>query len=215
MPHPVVVYTTFMKRVLVFGESITLGCWDTEGGWVERLKREAFRRTVESEGKNKIQVFNLGVPSDTSLKILNRMENEIQARQSDSWGLKIVLSFGINDSRIKDGINQISIENFKNYSNLILQKAKKYTNDIIVVGTPSLGEPKILVKTFEFVDEQVRNYDMALEQLCKNQDIPFVNLRTSFMAVNNDLHVYDKIHLNSAGHELIQQVVRPYLFNTP
>lgn len=26
-------------RVLVFGDSITQGFWDTEGGWVERLRK--------------------------------------------------------------------------------------------------------------------------------------------------------------------------------
>ncbi len=61
-------------RVLIFGDSITYGAWDTEAGWVERLKREAHRQTIQSEGKSKIQILNLGIGGDSSTKILKRMQ---------------------------------------------------------------------------------------------------------------------------------------------
>ncbi|HMI09590.1 MAG TPA: hypothetical protein VK497_04335 [Candidatus Saccharimonadales bacterium] len=72
-------------RILVFGDSIAYESWDTEGGWVERIKRDAHLQTIQSEGMNKRQVINLGIGGNTSTGILKRLQNEIETRHSANW----------------------------------------------------------------------------------------------------------------------------------
>ncbi len=100
-------------RVLIFGDSITYGAWDTEGGWVDRLKRIAHTRTVDSKGQVKLQIINLGIGGDTSTKILKRLSNEIDARKSASWPFVFVFTFCANDERSIQGNVETPIEQFE------------------------------------------------------------------------------------------------------
>jgi lysophospholipase L1-like esterase len=81
-------------RILVFGDSIAYGAWDTAGGWVDRLKSDAHRQTVASRGLRKLQIVNLGIGGDTSTKILKRVPAEIEARFLTGWPLVLVFGFG-------------------------------------------------------------------------------------------------------------------------
>jgi lysophospholipase L1-like esterase len=91
-------------RILVFGDSIAYGAWDTQGGWVERLKCDAHLQTAQSRGANKLQIINLGIGGDTSTKILKRMHDEIVARKDPKWPLALIIGLGINDERFIDGL---------------------------------------------------------------------------------------------------------------
>lgn len=46
-------------RILIFGDSITYGAWDSEGGWADRLKRWAHQHYLANG--TKLQVINLGI----------------------------------------------------------------------------------------------------------------------------------------------------------
>jgi lysophospholipase L1-like esterase len=48
-------------RVLVFGDSIAQGFWDSEGGWVERLRKHYNSLALEDLKSNQQpEIFNLG-----------------------------------------------------------------------------------------------------------------------------------------------------------
>lgn len=198
-----------MIRILVFGESITQGCWDTEGGWVDRLKREAHAKTVASEGATKIQVFNLGISGDTSTKILTRIEGEITARTSEQWQLRVVLCFGVNDSRVTDGVVAVPIEKFRENAREIIAKARRFTNDIIIVGTSPLGKPVVPFKASEYTDASVRTYDDALKEIAETAGIQYIPIRPVFEQETDypTLFSYDSLHLSDAGHALIAKTV--------
>lgn len=118
-------------RILVFGDSIAYGAWDTNGGWVDRLKCIAHEQTVKSKGKNKLQIINLGVGSDTSSKILARLETEIKARYSVNWPLILIFNFGINDERTINNAAETSLKNFKENIVKIIKISNQYTTKII------------------------------------------------------------------------------------
>lgn len=67
-------------RVLVFGASITQGYWDTQGGWVQRLRTHYDKKQIADLTKDNPSVFNLGVSADTTKDILERFEAETKAR---------------------------------------------------------------------------------------------------------------------------------------
>ena len=67
------------KRICVFGASVTKGAWDTEmGGWVNRLRLD-----LEDFKKRKYSVYNLGISGDTTESLLERIDSECKARNSE------------------------------------------------------------------------------------------------------------------------------------
>ena len=199
-------------RVLVFGDSITYGAWDTHGGWVERLKRDAHSTTIASEGTNKVQVINLGVGGDTSSKILARMESEIKARYSASWPFVFVFSYGANDERLVDGKVETPLELFKSNTAKIISIAKQHSSKILFVGVPPIGQQSVDFKGQEYSDDRLKDYEMILKDIVEKAELPFQEIRSVFKIVNDEnLFSYDYIHPNDKGHELIYQTVKPKL----
>lgn len=202
-----------MIRVLVFGDSIAYGGWDTEGGWVERVKKQAHKLTAESSGQTKIQVFNLGIGGDTSRKILARIQNETEARLSKTWGTKIILSFGINDERSKDGIIEVPLEEFQNNVQEIIKIAKSYTDELLIIGNPPIGEDLVDFKTFKYSDKRNKQYDSVLQNCANAANIPFISTRELFDKAGNNLNAYDKLHVSDKGHEIIADAARSFILN--
>jgi lysophospholipase L1-like esterase len=199
-------------RVLVFGDSITYGAWDTDAGWVERLKRDAHKQTVESKGSDKLQIINLGIGGDSSTKILNRMAAEIKARYSASWEFAFIITFGANDERTINGKVETSLEQFESNVQKIIELAKYHSSKIMFLGIPPIGKPTVSFKGQEYSDERVREYEQHMEAIVKASGIPFIPLRPAFEAYGmNKLYSYDSIHPNDEGHKLIAETVRPHL----
>ena len=196
-------------RILVFGDSITYGAWDTEGGWVERLKRIAHTKTISSNGETKIQVINLGIGGDTSNKILKRMPDEIRARESASWEFLLLITYGANDERIRNGSIETSITEFEENTKKIIQYAKKFTKNIIFIGPPPIGKNIVNFKGQEYSDQRIEEYETRLKKILNENFIQFIDLR-SFLNKKqlNSLFAYDYIHLNDEGHRLIAEYVR-------
>ncbi len=199
-------------RLLVFGDSIAYGAWDGEGGWADRLKREAHTRTVASSGRNKMQVINLGVGGDTSRKIVKRLSAEIEARHSASWPFGFVFSFGTNDPRSRDGQVEVPIDEFAANVEKIIVIAKQHTSKIIFIGVPPLGRPVFMFKDQEYSDERIRSYDNRLQDIVQKAGLPFIATRPEFEAHKDEgLFAYDSLHPNDKGHQLIFDIVRPKL----
>ncbi|MDK2899489.1 MAG: acyl-CoA thioesterase [Patescibacteria group bacterium] len=201
-----------MIRTLIFGDSVTYGGWDTEGGWVERIKKQAHKITVNTKGNTKIQVFNLGIGGDTSRKILARIQNEIEARLSKTWGIKIILSFGINDERSKDGIIEVPLNEYQDNIVKIIKIVQSYTKDILIIDNPPIGDDILHFKIFEYSNERIQQYNKVLQDSAKDANIQFISTYELFKKVGKkNLNTYDKLHVNNKGHEIIAHAVKPFI----
>lgn len=199
-------------RILIFGDSITYGAWDTEGGWVERLKRDLHTQVVQSNGIVKRQIFNLGIGGDTSTKILRRMPAEIEARRSAKWPLLLVFTFGANDERFLNGEPEISIEEFTKNTEQIIAIAKHYTDTILFIGSAPLGEQRIDFGGYEYSDERIKEYEQIMRDIVAHADIPFVPIRPIFETARPDtLFSHDGLHPNDKGHRLIAETMQSAL----
>lgn len=198
-------------RVLVFGDSIAYGSWAAYG-WVDLIKREAHRRTVESQGTVRLQIFNLGIGGNSSTKILERMPSEIKNRFSTSRPFVFVFSFGTNDQRMTDGRAETPIEQFAENVKAIVREARVYTDKILFVGSPPIGQPIAMLKGQEYSDERLKIYDEQIKAIAQEESIPFVPIRPVFEQVGlHGLYSYDNLHPGDVGHELIAATVLPEL----
>lgn len=191
-------------RILAFGDSITYGAWDSEGGWADRLKRWAHQRYLGNG--TKLQVINLGIGGNTSRAILARMENEIKARHSASWPFMVILMFGSNDGRIREGVVEVPLEEFAQNYREIVEIAKSFTDSIVTVGLPPLGQPELDFKEMQYSDATLERYDSEVRKIASEYNLPFINIRPLF--TSKDVFCHDLLHPNDKGHEIICDAVK-------
>jgi len=200
-------------RILIFGDSVTQGFWDIDGGWVDRLRRSYDQLYFDGTNDDPPTVFNLGVSGDSSNELVLRFEPEIKARQNQE--VAIVVAIGVNDSR-SHGDKMFS--NTKTYrSNLeqLLTTAQKYTKQILFVGlTPcvdSRTNPTAWGNTC-YSNERLSEFDNELQSFCRESSVDFVDVLDTFRAEQEKRELLpDGLHPNGDGHKLIADLVKPNL----
>ncbi|PJB20707.1 hypothetical protein CO115_00785 [Candidatus Falkowbacteria bacterium CG_4_9_14_3_um_filter_36_9] len=186
-----------MSVICIFGDSITYGACDIDGGgWANRL-----RRYIENKSYYEDMVYILGVDGDTSESLLERFNRECFARKLNI----IIFAIGINDSLFynKDiKINLTPLDTYKKNINKLLSKAKEYTEKIIFIGLTKVED----LKTNPFLDSStgkcyqnslIIRYNEALEKICLEKNLLFIKIYD--LLDNSDLE--DGLHPNAKGHE--------------
>lgn len=203
-------------QILIFGDSITYGAWDKEGGWVARL-----RRFVEEKYPRENIVYNLGVSGDNSKTLLERFEKEIKIRIYESEKDPIIIfQIGINDSAFlasKRGAEWISPVEFERNIKKLVFEARKVTenNKIFFVGHAFVDEKKTHPVSFDknvtYTNENVRKYMEIVKDLCDKEKIGFIDLLPDFKKQNLGQLLADGTHPTTAGHEIMFRTVRDFL----
>ncbi|NMJ77233.1 hypothetical protein GLU64_02385 [Nanohaloarchaea archaeon] len=107
-----------MTQIFAFGHSVTYGKGDTEGGWTQRLDRELKNLNLENE------VYNLGIPGDTTKQLLDRTE-EVTRRIYSEADVLIMIQIGANDIQKVGGELRVPPGKFEENLQKIIEKAKK------------------------------------------------------------------------------------------
>ncbi len=205
------------KNIFIYGNSITYGEWDEQGGWANRI-RAHFDRQVLPVPNDYIITYNLGIPSDTSAGIANRIENETRARLEPNPAVRnvqFVIATGANDSRwlIEENRQAVSIDEFKNNMRLIRNKAQQFSDDIIFVGLLPCIEDEVKKAAREhswvelYYNDSLSQFNDIIQQVSQENNHTFVDLNRLFIKRDYDDLFSDGLHPNSKGHELIAQAV--------
>jgi lysophospholipase L1-like esterase len=191
--------------VLVFGDSITQGLCDTEGGWVERLRK----------ANNSTTFFNLGIAGDSSNDVLARFDNETAARVDTEEQTAFIFAVGFNDSRTKSGLSFSNPENYERNLAETLKRAKKYSDKILFVGLTPCVETRsnpVSWSNSGYTNARVKQFDNTLREFCEQNGVNYVELLTSFQEAQNKTDLLpDGIHPNNQGHQIIADLVAPEL----
>jgi lysophospholipase L1-like esterase len=203
-------------RVLVFGASVTQGFWDTEGGWVQRLRKHYDEQQVKDWSSERPTIFNLGISGDSTREILRRIENETLARRTDR-GLAFIFSVGVNDSLVfGNGETNLTPEEFVDNYRQIISTAKKYSDRILLIGLQYCDEARtrpVAWADIHYTNERIRIFDLKTKQAAEENGITYISifhrLREEFES-GKDVY-QDGLHPNNDGHQLIFELVRPAL----
>lgn len=197
-----------MNSVLIFGDSISLGAWDSRGGWATRLKQELYTRTVQTKGFEEFELSNLSIDGNSSEDILRRLRSDIDSRYSSRRPFVIVFSYGVNDQRVKNNKPETSISDFKKNTGEIIKISKEYTDKLIFTGLTPLAKSEFEQFGYSWDDHRIEMYDESLQEVVEKAGLKFLNLRNEFERVGtNKLISYDDLHPNDAGHQLIYEIV--------
>lgn len=196
-----------MQNILIFGDSITWGAVDTKGGWAQRVKNES--------GEN--IVYILGISGDDSNGLLKRLEQEALIRLDEENQTALIIAIGINDSQIElqNNTNKIPVEDFRKNLNEIIQRGKKIANQIIVLGISPVNESKVKPMpwkiTHGYTNEQIKKYNKIIYETAKENDVDFIDVCNKFLKEDYKTLLFDGLHPNDKGHELIYFLVKDNL----
>lgn len=192
-----------MKKVCVFGASITSGYIDDkEGGWCDLLKRHFL--------KQQIFIFNLGISGDDTSDLLARMDIESKARKPDG----IILCIGGNDSQffLDKKAHRVPPQQFRDNFEKIIEIAKKYTDRIILVGLTIVDEDKVNAeyipkKGKALKNEYLHQYDDMIKKIAKKHSFKFVPMID--VVQENDL--VDGLHPAAKGHRMMFERIQKHI----
>lgn len=205
-----------MKYGLFFGDSITYGEYDgVFGGWVDILKRYALQKY--NEGSNELIVFNLGIGGETTEGLVKRISNEMEARNS-SEGNIVFIGYGANDLAIKEGVQAIKPERFKENILTAVQKAKQYAEDIYLISILPVAERIDGIKVASGKlrsTADILKYNLMLKEIADENALHYLDFYSGFVDDKEVLLSTDGVHPNEKGYgimaEMAIQIIEKYL----
>ncbi len=192
------------QTICIFGDSITWGAHDDDcGGWANRLQAYCFASHERPD------IYNLGVPGDTTRDVLQRLENEMIAREPTH----VLFAIGINDSQFntQSKESKTSLNEFKKNIGAIVNIAETKKVTVAFMGLIRVDEAKTLPRLHRpevsYGNQRIAEYDKAIQDFCKQKNIPY--LEVSSLVDKEELP--DGLHPNAAGHKKVFEVVKKFL----
>jgi acyl-CoA thioesterase-1 len=185
------------RRVLFFGDSLVAGVGDPSGrGWVGRVAAASF-----AEG-TPVTAYNLGVRGETSLQVASRWRQETGPRLSPGADARIAMSFGANDTTIKEGRQRVEGDRSCGALADILERAATIGLPVLVVGPAPIDDAR--------QNELIRSLSASFADVCAECGTPFVSVVEALLASPlwmDQLAVGDGAHPRAAGYDALADQV--------
>ena len=201
-------------RILVFGDSIAEGQWDTQGGWVERLRHDVTLLHLTNPSHD-THLLNLSIGGNTTREVIDRLQSEVRARTY--WlppsEVALVFAVGVNDTVASaDGRPALTIAEYGRQVRELHDAAAKLAETIIFVGLLPVDEHNPALKRL-YRNERIWQFEQLLRAKTAALGCTFVPVYEVFlkgMHKGERLHS-DGIHPNDNGHKLLYAAVKPAL----
>lgn len=205
-------------QLFCFGDSITWGAWEEEGGWADRLKR-SYYAYVESHTDAWIEIYNLGIPSDSSDDVAERFSGEVAARIDDqNTGRVFIFALGANDAKFhaQNHHFRCSPEQFEKNIRTLVKKAKDLSGKIYLLNVLPVIDEKNTSPDSIRSNAFIEMYNALLKKISEEEQVELIDINTAYK--NADLAALlgdDGLHPNTKGHELIFQTVKERIDQHP
>jgi len=203
-------------RILIFGDSITQGFYDSQGGWATRLANQYHMEALKDLSKDTLEVFNLGISGETAEGLLKRLKPEFQARIWRGDRMIVVISIGINNAVMRENRAQYEIYEFQEVYEKILKEALKLADYVLCVWLSAVDDS--LTDSWPYSSHQhqwhnnrIMTFEDTIKQAAQHENIPFVPIHAVFLREleAGKALLADGLHPNDAGHQFIVELVNP------
>ena len=191
--------------IFIFGDSITYGAFDPEkGGWVSRL-----RSYLDNKDDFNADVYNLGISGDTTEDLLKRFDVGINRKKPGM----IIFAIGINDSAVyslEKKENRVELGKFKENIKTLIEKARKFTNNIIFVGLTPVVESETKPDSVDpgMLNGEIEKYDNAVKEICQAENLKFVDIYGELSKLDYKTFLdEDGLHPNFKGHQWMAEKI--------
>jgi len=199
--------------IFVFGDSVSYGAFDTDSaegerrwiiaGWVNRL-----RTNLENHEEGNFNVFNLGVPGETTEGTLKRFESECSARMYDkNMRTIVVFAIGLNDTQDVNGQYRVTLKQFEKNIKALISKARNFTDTVLFVGLTRVNGSKQIPlfwnREKQFFNEKIVAFDNLLEETCNNEKVSYVKV----FDLLSPTDLLDGLHPNKTGHQKMYEAI--------
>ena len=202
-----------MTNCLFFGDSITYGEYDgILGGYVDDLKRYSHSKYY-NENANEVNCFNLGIGGETTVGLLNRLENEIKARLSPDENL-VFFFYGANDLAIKNNEEIVSLHDFKHHIETAINLTRNYTPHIFLISILPIASEidGVMVASGKLrTTERIKLFNQQLKEIAEAYQISYLDIYSVFESRKAELISKDNVHPNEKGYALISDLIKPIL----
>lgn len=203
-----------MVRFLIFGDSITYGAWDLEGGWVQRLRNFLDKKTLADEGY--YLVYNLGISGDTSKDLLERFDFETKQRLKEGDETIFLFEIGVNDCGflISKNNSELSEKEFEHNLKELISKAQKISSKIVFVGIAPFDESRVSPvpwhKDLVYKNVLAKRFNRIIEKTCQENNLLFIDIFNK-ITQKDCKNFEDGAHPDSSGHEKIFEIIKKSL----
>lgn len=200
----------FMDKILVFGDSIAYGKWDSKGGWVARL-RSYIDTTYNLNKEGNVQVFNLGIPGEVVPRLSERFSSELTMRTFPDDKNFVIVACGINDSCPNNWMTdkQTDVEEFKAAYEKMISIARDHMCEIVAIGLTPINAEKS--KGLKFTNEEVKKYNDIIKNICEENGVRMLHLFDELSEINFADTLIDAVHPNDEGHEIMYMKIKDFL----
>ncbi len=187
-----------MKLFFFFGDSITLGVNDPQGGgWVGRFAASA--GGLQGMPVPPTTFYNLGVRKQPSTLIAGRWEQEYRQRSMEDAHEYLVFCFGTVDMAAPNGTPLMSIQDSVATAQNILLRAREKA-PVLLLCPPPVAQTEH--------GKRIGDLAAAYVQLCSSMNVPCLNLFEKLhdsKVFMNDLS--DGIHPGAVGNTLMADLL--------
>jgi lysophospholipase L1-like esterase len=202
-------------HVVVLGDSVGAGCWDREGGWVDRVRSELYGRVVDDDAPSYesdayAEVYNLSVSGETAVGTVDRFD-EVGPRLSDWDTNVVVLAVGANDAYRLDGDLNTDPGRFKEVYGRLLEEARAEADHVICVGLPPVDEGRVdpvpWRTEISYLEADRDRYADMIAEVAGEYGVPVVAPFDDVQESEKDDLLDDGIHLSTEGHRRLAAAV--------
>lgn len=213
--------TMAAKNILVFGDSIAWGAWDSEGGWAARLRKGLDAHAIAQgfDAQPKRYVYGLGIPGDDTRSIRARFDAEMSARVDDGEATVIMLAVGVNDSQYEIATREHRTlpNEFRDNLVALFAQSRGTASHCACVGLLPVEDEKLNPMPWKpshaYALEYVQQYDALVRESCAEEGVAYIPLMEEFMQGTWQQLLVDGIHPNSEGHALIAEILQRELLS--
>lgn len=185
-------------RICFIGESFVNGTGDASYlGWTGRLCQQ-----LAQQG-HAVTHYNLGIRRETSTLLAKRWQTEVNRRSQLGSDLRLVFSFGTNDTTLQNGKLRVALEDSLANARQILSAAQQ-RYPVLMISPPPIAD----------VEQRSRIQTLVghLGSLCESLNIPYLDIFTPLLTTPAwlpEVQLGDGAHPNAAGYaefaHLVQQ----------